>query len=108
MSSNRVRKPNTFWLAFIRRKIAELFKSPMVKAVLLTELRERGPDAAMIIKMLDKVQPVRPVQLPRQQPVANVNVNVVQPQNVNNNVQPRPKPRDGSSCLLYTSDAADE
>ena len=39
----------------------------MVKDVLLTEIRELGPDAEMIVKLLDKVHPVQPVQLPRQQ-----------------------------------------
>ena len=58
MSNKRVIRTNTFRLAFARRKINELFKSPVVKAVLLTELREMGPDAEMIVKLLDKVQPV--------------------------------------------------
>ena len=67
-----------------------------MKAVLLTELREKGPDAEMIIKMLDKVQPVRPVQLSRQQQAANVNA--VQSFDATNNVQdPPPRLQDSSS-----------
>ena len=88
MSNNKVTKADTFRLAFTRRKINELFRSPLVKAVLLTEIREMGPDAEMIV---DKVHPVKPVQLPRQQQA--VNANVVQPYDVANNVQntpPRP------------------
>ena len=61
MSNNRVTRTDTFRLTFTRRKISELFKSPMVKAVLLTELREMGPDAEVIVKLLDKVHPVKPV-----------------------------------------------
>ena len=80
-----------------------------MKAVLLTELRERGPDAEMIIKMLDKVQPVRPVQLSRQQQAANVNA--VQPFDATNNVQdPPPRLQDGSSeeTALGVLDSEDE
>ena len=51
MANNRVTKTHTFRLAFARRKIIELFKNPTVKAVLLTELRERGPDAEIVVKM---------------------------------------------------------
>ena len=43
----------------------------MVKAMLLTELREIGPDAELIVKMLGKIQPVKPVQLPKHQPNVN-------------------------------------
>ena len=43
----------------------------MVKAVLLTQLREMGPDAELIVKLLDKIQPVKPVQLPKHQPSVN-------------------------------------
>ena len=96
MSNNRVTRTDTFRLTFARRKISELFKNPTVKAVLLTEFRERQSDADMIIKMLDKVQPVRPVQLSRQQQTANVNA--VQPFDATNNVQdPPPRPQDGGS-----------
>ena len=81
----------------------------MVKAVLLTELREMGPDAKMIVKLLDKVHPVKPVQLPRQQQAANANV--VQPYDVANHVQnPPPRPHDGSSeeTALDVLDSDDE
>ena len=68
----------------------------MVKAVLLTEIREIGPDTEMIVKLLYKVHQVKPVQLPRQQQAANANV--VQPYDVANNVEnPPPRPQDGSS-----------
>ena len=94
MSNNRVTRTDTSSLAFARRKISEL--SPMVKAVLLTELREMGPDAEMIVKLLHKVQPVKPAQLPRQQQAANANA--VQPFDGANNVQnPPPIPQDDSS-----------
>ena len=66
-----------------------------MKAVLLTEIRELGPDAEMIVKLLDKVHPVKPVQLPRQQQATNANV--VQPYDVDNDVQDTPRPQDGSS-----------
>ena len=62
---------DTFRLAFIGGKIKELFKSLMVKAVLLTELREMDPDAELIVKLLDKIQPVKPIQLPKHQPNVN-------------------------------------
>ena len=109
MSNNKVTKTDTFRLPFTRRKISELFKSPMVKAVLLTELREMGPDAEMIVKLLDKVQPVKPVQLPRQQQAANANT--VLPFDGPNNVQNSPpRPQDGSSeeTALDVSDSDDE
>ena len=93
MSNNRVGRTNTFRLAITKRKIAELFKNPTMKVVLLAEIRERGYDAAMITKMLDKIQPVKAAQLPGQQPVANANVNVVQSQHANGQQQPQPQPR---------------
>ena len=43
----------------------------MVKAVLLTELREIGTDAELIVKLLGKIKPVQPVQLPKHQPNVN-------------------------------------
>ena len=85
MSNNKVTKTDTFRLAFTRRKINDLFKSPMAKTMLLTEIREMGPNAEMIVKLLDKVHPVKPVQLPRQQQAANTNV--VQPYDVANYVR---------------------
>ena len=109
MSNNKVTKTDTFRLAFNRRKISELFKGPMVKAVLLTELREIGPDAEMIVKFLDKVLSVKPVQLPRQKQAAKANV--VQPYDVTNSVQnPPPRPQDGSSeeTALDVLDSDDE
>ena len=67
--------------------------------MLLTEIRERGPDAEMIVKLLDKVHPARPVQLPRlQQQQQAGNRNAVQPY------------RDGSSeeTALEVVDSEDE
>ena len=81
----------------------------MVKAVLLTELREMGPDAEMIVNLLDKVQPVKSVQLPRQQQAANASA--VQPFDGANNVQnPPPRPQDCSSeeTALDVLDSDDE
>ena len=51
-----------------------LFQSPTVRvrAVLLNELRVRGPDAELLLQMLDKVQArgvVKPVQSVKPQPV---------------------------------------
>ena len=109
MSNNKVTKTDTFRLAFTRRKINELSKRPLVKAVLLTELRKMGPDAEMIVKLSDKVHPVKPVQLPRQHQAANANI--VQPYDVANNVQnPLPRPQDGSSeeTVLDVLDSEDE
>ena len=63
----------------------------------------------MIIKMLDKVQPVRPDQLSRQQQAANVNA--VQPFDAPNNVQdPPPRLHKGSSeeTALDVLDSGDE
>ena len=109
MSNIKVTKTDTFRLAFTRRKINELFKSPVVKALLLTEIRDLGPDAEMIVKLLDKVHSVKPVQLPRQQQAANTNV--VQPYDVANDVQDTPpRPQDGSSqeTALDVLDSDDE
>ena len=109
MSNNKVTKTDTFRLAFTRRKTSELFKSPMVKAVLLTELRKMGSDAEMIVKLLDKVHPVKLVQLPRQQQAANANV--VQPYDVANTVHnppPRPQDRSSEETTLDVLDSDDE
>ena len=81
----------------------------MVKAELLTEIRELVPDAEMIVKLLDKVHSVKSVQLPRQQQV--VNVNSVQPYDVANDVQDTPpRPQDGSfeETALDVLDSDDE
>ena len=71
MASDQSNSANTFRLAFLR-KIRNLFQSPTVKAVLLNELRVRGPDAELLVPMLDKVQArrvVKPVQPVEPQPV---------------------------------------
>ena len=57
----------------MRRKIRNLFQGPKVRAVLLNELRVRGPDAELLVQMLDKVQArgvVKPVQSVKSQPVS--------------------------------------
>ena len=90
---------DTFRLAFIRGNIKELFKSPMVKAVLLTELREMGPDAELILKLLDKIQPVKPVQLPKHQP----NVNQAAPA-----IPPRVMDQSSEDTALEVVDSEDE
>ena len=100
MASNQQNTPSdAFRLAFIRRKIKELFKNLVLKAVLLTELGGRGPDAEMIVKLPYKVHAVRPVQLPNpQQQQQAGNTNAVQPY------------RDGSSkeTALEVVDSEDE
>ena len=42
-------------MAFIRRKIRNTFQSPALKTVLLAELSNGGADAALIVKMVEKV-----------------------------------------------------
>ena len=72
MSTNRLDR--TFRLAFIRRKIRTTFKSQAVRTALLTELNTRGPDSAVIVRMVEKipttrqavVQPVQPMPQPAQ------------------------------------------
>ena len=57
--SDSARAPTkAFRLAFVRRKIRELFQNPGLNVVLLTEIREGGKDAELIVRMLDKIQPV--------------------------------------------------
>ena len=71
----------------------------MAKAVLLTEIRELGPDAELIVRLMDKIQPVKPVKLPRQQ----------QPNNNAAQAIPR-RVQDGSSeeTALEIVDSEDE
>ena len=66
MSINR--SDRTFRLTFVRRKIRTAFKSQAVKSALLEELNSKGPDAEVIVKMVERlptsqpavVQPVQP------------------------------------------------
>ena len=72
--SNRQGNVNcTLRLAFIRRKIRATFQSNALKAVLLAELSNRGPNSELVVKMIDRVQVTRTavVQLvqPTPQPV---------------------------------------
>ena len=79
------------------------------RSVYYSRILQWGPGAEMIIKMLDKVQPVRPVELSRQQQAANVNA--AQPFDATNNVQdPPPRLQDGSSeeTALDVLDSEDE
>ena len=64
----------TFRLAFIRRKIRATFQSNALKAALLAELNNRGPDSDLVVKMIERVQvtktavvqPVQPIPQPAQ------------------------------------------
>ena len=62
MASNQSSSTNIFRLAFLRRKIRNLFQSPTVRAVLLNELRVRGPDAEFLVQVRGVVKPVQPVE----------------------------------------------
>ena len=129
MSINR--SDHTFRLAFVRRKIRTAFKSQAVRSALLDELNTRGPDAEVIVKMVERlptsrpavVQPVQPIPqtaqpaavqpMPAQPaivqpvpaPVAVVQPNQVQPAQV----QPAPV-ADGNSeeSALEVLDSEDE
>ena len=120
MASNQSSSTNTFRLAFLRRKIRNLFQSPTVRAVLLNELRVRGPDVELLVQMLDKVQArgvVKPVQPVKSQPVpapVPATPNVVQndpatatPNDVQADV---PRAMDGNSeeSALEVMDSEDE
>ena len=120
MASNQSSSTNTFRLAFLRRKIRNLFQSLTVRAVLLNELRVRGPDAELLVQMLDKVQArgvVKPVQSVKPQPAPSLvpaTPNVVQndpalatPDDVQADV---PRAMDGNSeeSALEVMDSEDE
>ena len=119
MSINR--SDHTFRLAFVRRKIRTAFKSQAVRSALLDQLNTKGPDAEVIVKMVERlptskpavVQPVQPtpqtaqpvIVQPVPAPVAVVQPNQVQPAQV----QPAPV-ADGNSeeSALEVLDSEDE
>ena len=97
-------------MAFIRRKIRATFQSNALKAALLAELSNRGPDSELVVKMIERVQVTRtavvqPVQ-PIPQPVqpAPAQPAPAQPAPAANGV------RDGSSeeSALEVLDSEDE
>ena len=120
MASNQSSSTNTFRLAFLRRKIRNLFQSPTVRAVLLNELRVRGPDAELLVQMLDKVQArgvVKPVQSVKPQPVPapvpatpNIAQNDPAPATPNDVQAGVPRAMDGKSeeSALEVMDSEDE
>ena len=125
MSNRQGNVDCTFRMAFIRRKIRATFPSNALKAALLAELSNRGPDSELVVKMIEGVQvtrtavvqPVQPIPQPAQtapaQPVpaqpAPAQPAPVQPAQV----QPAPAAngvRDGSSeeSDLEVLDSEDE
>ena len=90
---------HTFRLAFLRRKIRNIFQSPVLKVALLAELRDKGPDAELVVHMLEKVQAVRTISVQHVQPMPNVQPTPAQPARVVNRVDQVSPPvvRDGSS-----------
>ena len=111
-SSNSASSNHTFRLAFLRRKIRNTFQSPVLKAALLAELRDKGPDAELVVHMLEKVQAVRTVSVQHVQPMPNVQPTPAQPAPVVNRVDQANPPvvRDGSSedTALEVLDSEDE
>ena len=59
MSNRQGNVDCTFRLAFIRRKIGATFQSNALKAALLAELNNRGPDSELVVKMIERVQVTR-------------------------------------------------
>ena len=87
----------TFHLAFIRRRISNIFKSEALRAALLAELNG-GEDAALVVQMIERV---RPVVDPPTQAVAPVpNQATPQPGQVSRPVtrQPPPPVADGNTA----------
>ena len=103
---------HTFRLAFLRRKIRNTFQSPVLKAALLAELRDKSPDTELVVHMLEKVQAVRTVSVQHVQPMPNVQPPPVQPAPAVNRVDQANPPvvRDGSSedTALEVLDSEDE
>ena len=74
MSNRQGNVDHTFRMAFIRRKIRATFQSNALKAALLAELSNRGPDSELVVKMIERVQvtrtavvqPVQPIPQPAQ------------------------------------------
>ena len=105
MSNRQGNVNRTFRLTFIRRKIRATFQSNVLKAALLAQLSNRGPDSELVVKMIEGVQVTRtavvqPVQ-PTPQPVQPA---PAQPAPAANGV------RDGSSeeSALEVIDSEDE
>ena len=69
MSNRQGNLDCTFRLAFIRRKIRTAFKSHALRTALLTELNTRGPDSELIVKMVERVQIIRPAVVQPVQPI---------------------------------------
>ena len=60
-------------MASIRRKIRNTFQSAALKTALLTELSTSSPDAELVVKMVERVQPTRTAVIqPTPQPVQAV------------------------------------
>ena len=66
---------------------------------MLAELRDKGPDAELVVHMLEKVQAVRTVSVQHVQPMTNVQPPPAQPAPVVNRADQANPPvvRDGSS-----------
>ena len=90
---------HTFRLAFLRRKIRNTFQSPVLKAALLAELRDKGPDAELVVHMFEKVKAVRTVSVQHVQPMPNFQPPPAQPAQVVHRVDQANPPlvRDASS-----------
>ena len=56
-------------MAFIRRKIRTTFQSNTLKAALLAELSNGGPDLELVVKMVERVQVTRTAVVQPMQPV---------------------------------------
>ena len=69
MSNRQGNLDCTFRLAFIRKKIRTTFKSQALRTALLTELNTRGPDSELIVKMVERVQVIRPAVIQPVQPI---------------------------------------
>ena len=80
-----------------------------MKAALLAELRDKGPDAELVVHMLEKVQAVRTVSVQHVQPMPNVQPPPAQLAPVVDQANP-PVIRDGSSedTALEVLDSEDE
>ena len=59
MSNRQGNVNRTFRLAFIRRRIRATFQSNALKAALLAELSNMGPDSELVVKMIERVQVTR-------------------------------------------------
>ena len=125
MSNRQGNIDRTFRLAFTRRKIRTTFQSHALRTALLAELKNRGPDSELIVKMVERVQvtktavvqPVQPILQPAQAaPVQSVPAQPApaQPAPVQSaQVQPAPaadEVRDGNSeeSALEVLDSEDE